>query len=78
MNMADSKKSHGLATTSVGTVCCAHHNLKLPCGTGDLQKGKRYIVLVPLTHLKTDSLRQDMSIWTFFFFLLSVTVSFQN
>ena len=74
--MADSKKSHGLAMTGVGTVGCACHNLKLPCGTGDLQKGERYVALVCSTYLKTDSLLQDMSTWTFFFFLLYITASF--
>ncbi|KIM65456.1 hypothetical protein SCLCIDRAFT_112881, partial [Scleroderma citrinum Foug A] len=43
VNMANSKKSHGLAMTSVGAVVCACHKLKLPSGTGDLQKGERYV-----------------------------------
>ncbi|KAG1879782.1 hypothetical protein F4604DRAFT_1679367 [Suillus subluteus] len=42
VNMADSKVSHGLATTGVGTIDCAQHNMKLPNGVGDLQKGERY------------------------------------
>ncbi|KAG1720604.1 uncharacterized protein EDB91DRAFT_1240394 [Suillus paluster] len=42
VNMADMKVSHGLAATGVGTVDCARHNMKLPNGVGNLQKGKRY------------------------------------
>ncbi|KAG1855306.1 hypothetical protein F4604DRAFT_1932369 [Suillus subluteus] len=42
VNMADTKVSHGLAATGVGTIDCARHNMKLPNGVGDLQKGKRY------------------------------------
>ncbi|KAG1870583.1 hypothetical protein DFJ58DRAFT_852169 [Suillus subalutaceus] len=43
VNMADTKVSHGLAATGVGTVDCARHNMKLPNGVGDLQKGERYM-----------------------------------
>ncbi|KAJ8591371.1 hypothetical protein M405DRAFT_851366 [Rhizopogon salebrosus TDB-379] len=43
VNMAETKASHGLAATGLGTVDCAHHNMKLPNGVGDLQKGERYI-----------------------------------
>ena len=78
VNMADSKKSHGLATTGVGTVGCARHNLKLPCGTGDLQKGEKYVVLVLSSYLKTDSSCQDMLIWISFSFPLCVTISFRH
>ncbi|KAH7918603.1 hypothetical protein BV22DRAFT_1024324 [Leucogyrophana mollusca] len=42
VNMADTKSSQGLAATGVGTVDCARHNMKLPNGVGDLQKGERY------------------------------------
>ncbi|KAG1884343.1 hypothetical protein F4604DRAFT_1878735 [Suillus subluteus] len=42
VNMADTKASHGLAATGVGTIDCARHNMKLPNGVGDLQKGERY------------------------------------
>lgn len=42
--MADSKMSHGLAATGVGTIDCARHNMKLPNGVGDLQKGERYVL----------------------------------
>ncbi|KAG1839753.1 hypothetical protein DFJ58DRAFT_718504 [Suillus subalutaceus] len=43
VNMADTKVSHGLAATGVGTIDCARHNMKLPNGIGDLQKGERYM-----------------------------------
>ncbi|KAG1722940.1 uncharacterized protein EDB91DRAFT_1240167 [Suillus paluster] len=43
VNLADTKNARGLATTGVGTVDCARHNLKRPCAVGDLQKGERYI-----------------------------------
>lgn len=39
--MADTKASQGLAATGVGTIDCAQHNMKLPNGVGDLQKGER-------------------------------------
>ncbi|KAG2122502.1 hypothetical protein DEU56DRAFT_873615 [Suillus clintonianus] len=32
----------GLAATGVGMIDCARHNMKLPNGVGDLQKGERY------------------------------------
>ncbi|KAG1781328.1 hypothetical protein EV702DRAFT_928617, partial [Suillus placidus] len=45
VNMVDTKQSQGLTATGVGTVDCAHHNVKWPNGVGDLQKGdfSRYI-----------------------------------
>ncbi|KAG1884765.1 hypothetical protein F4604DRAFT_1878697 [Suillus subluteus] len=43
VNMADTKSNRGLATTGLGTVDCACHNMKLPNAVGDLQKGERYI-----------------------------------
>ncbi|KAG1834248.1 hypothetical protein EV424DRAFT_1468755 [Suillus variegatus] len=43
INMADIKSSRGLAATGVGTIDCARHDMKLPNGVGDLQKGERYI-----------------------------------
>ncbi|KAH0828896.1 hypothetical protein J3R83DRAFT_2296 [Lanmaoa asiatica] len=43
VNMADTKANQGLAATGVGTVDCARHNMKLPNGIGDLQKGEKYI-----------------------------------
>ncbi|KAH7919292.1 hypothetical protein BV22DRAFT_1108120 [Leucogyrophana mollusca] len=42
VNMADTKSNRGLAATGVGAVDCARHNMKLPCGVGDLQKGEKY------------------------------------
>lgn len=41
VNLADTKKSKGLAATGVGTVDCARHNFKLPNAVGDLQKGEK-------------------------------------
>ncbi|KAG1721861.1 uncharacterized protein EDB91DRAFT_1210239 [Suillus paluster] len=43
VNAADTKSSHGLAATGVGTIDCARHDMKLLNGIGDLQKGERYI-----------------------------------
>ncbi|OJA10236.1 hypothetical protein AZE42_13162 [Rhizopogon vesiculosus] len=43
VNMADTKSNHGLATTGVGTINCARHNMKRGNGVGDLQKGERYV-----------------------------------
>ncbi|KAH7906698.1 hypothetical protein BJ138DRAFT_1219360 [Hygrophoropsis aurantiaca] len=43
VNDADTKSSRGLAATGVGTVDCARHNMKLPNGVGDLQKGEKYV-----------------------------------
>ncbi|OJA09031.1 hypothetical protein AZE42_11088 [Rhizopogon vesiculosus] len=43
VNMADTKKSNGLAVTGVGAVVCAHHDMRLPNAVGDLQKGEKYI-----------------------------------
>ncbi|KAG2746814.1 hypothetical protein P692DRAFT_20738788, partial [Suillus brevipes Sb2] len=43
VNAADVKSSRGLAATGVGTIDCARHDMKLPNGVGDLQKGERYI-----------------------------------
>ncbi|KAG2117119.1 uncharacterized protein F5147DRAFT_742928 [Suillus discolor] len=43
VNMADTKTSKGLAATGVGTVDCARHDMKLPNGVGDLQKGEKYL-----------------------------------
>ncbi|KAH7918389.1 hypothetical protein BV22DRAFT_1024674 [Leucogyrophana mollusca] len=43
VDMADTKSSRGLAATGVGTIDCARHNMKLPAGVGDLQKGEKYV-----------------------------------
>ncbi|KAG1721611.1 hypothetical protein EDB19DRAFT_1646367 [Suillus lakei] len=43
VNMADIKSSHGLAATDVRMIDCTRHDMKLPNGVGDLQKGERYI-----------------------------------
>ncbi|KAI6119520.1 hypothetical protein EDD16DRAFT_1692604 [Pisolithus croceorrhizus] len=43
VNMADTKASWGLNTTSIGIVVCARHGMKLANGIGDLQKGERYV-----------------------------------
>jgi len=43
--MAETKASHGLAATGLGTIDCACHNMKLPNGVGDLQKGERYVIV---------------------------------
>ncbi|EIW81903.1 hypothetical protein CONPUDRAFT_54452, partial [Coniophora puteana RWD-64-598 SS2] len=45
VNMANTKFARGLAVTGVGTVDCARHNMKLPCGVGNLIAGERYNVM---------------------------------
>jgi hypothetical protein len=45
VNMAEVKSSLGLAATGLGTIDCARHNMKLPNGVGDLQKGERYVMV---------------------------------
>ncbi|KAJ7828186.1 hypothetical protein B0H13DRAFT_2437970 [Mycena leptocephala] len=37
------KEARGTASSGIGTVDCARHNMKRPNGVGDLQKGERYI-----------------------------------
>ncbi|KAJ7877924.1 hypothetical protein B0H14DRAFT_3083043 [Mycena olivaceomarginata] len=37
------REARGTASSRVGTVDCARHNMKHPNGVGDLQKGERYI-----------------------------------
>ncbi|KAJ7251255.1 hypothetical protein C8J57DRAFT_1078120 [Mycena rebaudengoi] len=37
------RESRGTASSGIGTVDCARHNMKRPNGVGDLQKGERYI-----------------------------------
>ncbi|KAG2354985.1 hypothetical protein BDR07DRAFT_1381828 [Suillus spraguei] len=51
VNMAESKPSKGLAATGLGTIDCACHNMKLPNGVGDLQKGERMVTLPEDYHL---------------------------
>lgn len=45
MNMAETKSSQGLVAIGLGTTDCACHNMKLPNGVGDLQKGERYALI---------------------------------
>ncbi|KAK6971654.1 CxC2 domain-containing protein [Favolaschia claudopus] len=37
------REAFGTASSGIGTVDCARHNMKRPNGVGDLQKGERYI-----------------------------------
>ncbi|KAG2089640.1 hypothetical protein BD769DRAFT_1632141 [Suillus cothurnatus] len=43
VNMVDTKVSQGLAAMGVGTIDCVRHNMKLPNGVGDSQKGEKYV-----------------------------------
>jgi hypothetical protein len=43
VNMAETKSSQGLVAMGVGTVDCAHHNMKHPNGVSDLQKGEKCV-----------------------------------
>jgi hypothetical protein len=36
------RESLGTASSGIGTVDCARHNMKRPNGVGDLQRGERY------------------------------------
>ncbi|KAJ7453515.1 hypothetical protein FB451DRAFT_1519932 [Mycena latifolia] len=40
------RESLGTASSGIGTVDCARHNMKRPNGVGDLQKGERYLTAV--------------------------------
>ncbi|KAJ2930469.1 hypothetical protein H1R20_g6622, partial [Candolleomyces eurysporus] len=42
VNLADSRPGQGYSASGVATVECARHNMKRPCGVGDLQRGERY------------------------------------
>ncbi|KAG1893939.1 uncharacterized protein F5891DRAFT_1131100 [Suillus fuscotomentosus] len=53
INMADTKSSHGLAATEVGTMDCAQHDMKRPNGVGDLQKGENNVI-VPVLNVSYD------------------------
>ncbi|KAJ6488184.1 hypothetical protein C8R47DRAFT_978857 [Mycena vitilis] len=37
------REARGTASSGIGTVDCARHNMKRPNGVGDLQKGEKYI-----------------------------------
>ncbi|KAJ6494502.1 hypothetical protein C8R45DRAFT_1135355 [Mycena sanguinolenta] len=41
--MCPDREARGTASSGIGTVDCARHNMKRPNGVGDLQKGERYI-----------------------------------
>ncbi|KAH7907679.1 hypothetical protein BJ138DRAFT_1116497 [Hygrophoropsis aurantiaca] len=58
VNNADTKCNKGLAATGVGTIDCARHNMKLPTGVGDLQKGEKYI---NMDYLFYSALRHSMT-----------------
>ena len=37
------KEARGTASSGIGTVDCAQHNMKRPNAVGDLQFGERYV-----------------------------------
>lgn len=45
MFLANLKRVKGLRTSGVGGVTCTRHNMWLPNGMGDLQKGERCVRL---------------------------------
>ena len=65
---ANTKRAKGLRATGIGSVTCARHECFLPNGTGDLQKGERYVFpccaasVNNLQHLPT-----GIRTWTLFF-----------
>ena len=40
---ANTKRAKGLSATGIESVTCARHECFMPNGTGDLQKGERYV-----------------------------------
>ncbi|KAG1842059.1 hypothetical protein F4604DRAFT_1884809 [Suillus subluteus] len=67
VNMANTKSNRRLATTGLGTVDCARHNMKLPNAVGDLQKGERcinmdYLFFSALRHTVLDTLNVSYDI----------------
>ncbi|KAG1721224.1 hypothetical protein EDB19DRAFT_1835614 [Suillus lakei] len=61
VNMADMKTNRGLAATGLGTIDCAHHNMKQPNAVRDLQKDEKYINMdylffLTLCHLSLQTL----------------------
>ncbi|RPD55075.1 hypothetical protein L227DRAFT_615722 [Lentinus tigrinus ALCF2SS1-6] len=56
VKLATLKGAVGLAASGVASVDCAHHEVKRPCSTGDLQKGERYVNIDYLLH---SSLQQN-------------------
>ncbi|KAG1725041.1 hypothetical protein EDB19DRAFT_1833938 [Suillus lakei] len=66
VNAADMKSSCGLAATGVGTINCARHDMKLPNGIGDLQKGEWYVLYINMDyvwHKKLWSQMETMPEW---------------
>jgi hypothetical protein len=61
MAKANSKDVRFLDSTGAGTVDCIRHEMKLPNGVGDLQKGERYVILQKSKYCN-DRL-SDFSIW---------------
>jgi hypothetical protein len=50
------RESLGTASSGIGTVDCARHNMKRPSGVGDLQKGERYVVISSRSCIADDSI----------------------
>jgi hypothetical protein len=46
VNMADTKSSRGLVAMGVRIIDCARHDMKLPNGVSNLQKGERCVFLI--------------------------------
>ncbi|KAJ6522124.1 hypothetical protein DFH09DRAFT_1251026 [Mycena vulgaris] len=57
------KEVRGTASSGVGTVDCARHNMKRPRGVGDLQKGERYLNMDYMFFKKPRRLRPAANIW---------------
>jgi len=74
VNMAETKSSDGLAATGLGTVDCARHNMKLPNGVSDLQKGERYVFIFEPWYLML-IFYSDILIWISCFFPPSVSAA---
>jgi hypothetical protein len=56
VNDANTRDSRGKDATGVGAVDCARHGMKRPCSVGDLQKGERWVVILPTDDWANDIL----------------------
>jgi hypothetical protein len=51
---ANNKRAKGLRASGIGSVSCSRHKVFRPLGTGDLQRGEKYVCIVGHDLLATD------------------------
>ncbi|KAF7364442.1 CxC2 domain-containing protein [Mycena sanguinolenta] len=56
------RESKGTASSGIGTVDCARHNMKRPNGVGDLQKGEKYLNMDYMVFM---SMAGSLLLWLF-------------